>query len=196
VTPPADPLEVLPASFTYAAALEVGVSKHQLRRLLEAGELTRLGRGVYRSASAEPAEEDLIEIALRARDATLCLTSALSRHDLTDLIPRAIDVALPRTRRQPQLTAPVRWHRFADETFALGRDEMVVEPGTTMGLYSPERCIVDAFRLRHLEGPELGIEALRRWLRRRGATPAKLLSFAQAFPPAHSAIAKTLRVLL
>lgn len=191
-----DPLAALPTSFTYADARAAGVSKYRIRRLVEAGELSRLGRGVYRAADADLAEEELIEIALRAPHATLCLTSALSRHDLTDFIPRVIDVALPRTQRQPRVTAPVRWHRFAAETFALGRGEMEVEPDMKIGLYSPERCIVDAFRLRHLEGPELGIEALRRWLPRRGATPATLLRFAEAFPAAHKSIADRLRVLL
>ncbi|NJL56446.1 alkene reductase [bacterium] len=48
-------------------------------------------------------ELDRIEIALRASDATLCLTTALSHHDLTDVIPSEIDVALPRSRRPPRV---------------------------------------------------------------------------------------------
>ena len=43
---------------------------------------------------------DQLEIALRASDATLCLTTALSHHDLTDVIPPEIDLALPRSRRR------------------------------------------------------------------------------------------------
>ena len=41
-----------------------------------------------------------------------------------------------------------------------------VDDGLALGVYSAERSIIDAFRLRHQEGEELAIEALRRWLRR------------------------------
>lgn len=36
--------------------------------------------------------------------------------------------------------------------------------GVCRGLYDAERCILDAFRLRHLEGEEMAFKALRRWL--------------------------------
>jgi len=43
-----------------------------------------------------------------------------------------------------------------------------------IGLYSAERSIIDASRLRHQDGPDLAYEALRGWLRRRDASPAAL----------------------
>jgi len=67
---------------------------------------------------------------------------------------------------------------------------------TTIGLYNPQRCIIDAFRLRHLEGPETAVEALRRWLRRRGSQPATLLAMARAFPKAEPALRAALEILL
>ncbi|MCW2542411.1 MAG: hypothetical protein JWN95_4136 [Frankiales bacterium] len=82
------------------------------------------------------------------------------------------------------------------DTFDIGRDELALTAGTAIGLYTPERCIIDAFRLRHLEGPETAVEALRRWLRRRGAQPATLLSMARAFPKAEPALRSTLEILL
>lgn len=103
---------------------------------------------------------------------------------------------MPRSRRPPSVRAPVRWHRFADGTYALGRRELEVDEGATIGLYGPERCIVDAFRLRHLEGEEPAIEALRRWLRRPGSTPAVLLDLAAHFPKAAPALRDALRILL
>ena len=43
-----------------------------------------------------------------------------------------------------------------------------------IGIYSPERSIVDMFRLRGSEGYELGVEALRSWLNRtKGTTPER-----------------------
>lgn len=194
--PPEPILEPLPASFTYAEARGAGLSDRRLRRLVADGALVRLGRGVYRRSEARPVDEDLVEIARRAPDATLCLTTALARHGLTDEIPTRIDVALPRSRRPPRVRGPVHWHRFAEATYHLGRREVEVDEGATLGLYSPERCIVDAFRLRHLEGEESAVEALRRWLRRSGSTPAILLDLAGHFPKAAPALRDALRILL
>src|SRR5690606_13196895 len=100
---------------------------------------------------------------------------ALAHHDLTDVIPSEIDVALPRSRRPPRVRAPVRWHRFSEHTFDVGRVTIEVDAGLCIGIYSAERSIIDAFRLRHQEGAEMAVEALRRWLKRPGAMPAELL---------------------
>jgi predicted transcriptional regulator of viral defense system len=155
-----------------------------------------IGRGLFRRRDAEPGDIDLQEVALRAPNATLCLTSALARHGLTDEIPSAIDIALPRGQHRPAVTAPVTWHLFDRATFDLGRSEVAVGDGLTIGLYGPERSIVDAVRLRHREGEELGYVALRRWLRRRGSSPAGLLATARHFPQAEPAIRRALEILL
>ena len=191
-----DPIASLPGSLTHADARSAGLSDRALRTLVDRSVLTRLGRGVYRRADAPPADEDLLEIALRAPAATLCLVTGLAHHDQTDQIPDRIDVALPRSQRPPRVSARVRWHRFDETTYAIGRDELIVDEEVRIGLYSPERCIVDAFRLRHQVGEELAIEALRRWLRRNGSVPATLLEMARAFPKAEPSLRAALRVLL
>ena len=119
-------LDALPNAFSYSLAHERGVSDRRLRGLVAEGVLERLGHGLYRKADAPPAELDRIEIALRAPEATLCLTSALSLHDLTDAIPSEIDAALPRSRRPPRVSAPVRWHRFHEDTFFVAQSGLYV----------------------------------------------------------------------
>ena len=65
-----------------------------------------------------------------------------------------------------------------------------------MAIYSAERSIVDTFRLMHQEGSDVAYEALRRWLRRRGNSPAGLLKVADSFPKALPRIRQALEVLL
>lgn len=189
-------LSELPPTFRFSQALSAGLTEWQLRSSQEAGMIERIGRGLYRRADAPPADFDLLEIAARAPRATICLTSALARHDLTDIIPARIDIALPRSHRPHELHLPIAWHRFADHTFELGRDVMELEPGTAIGLYGPERSIIDAYRLRHQEGLELGREALRHWLRRREAAPSRLLQMARHFPLAAGQLRNDLELLL
>jgi predicted transcriptional regulator of viral defense system len=187
----------LPPTFTYQQARAAGLAKRRLYELRDKGALEQVSRGMFhQTALPWSADIDLIEIALRASDATICLASALARHGLTDLIPATIDIAVPRNRWRPIVGAPVTWHAFQEDTFTLGRDTLTLEPGTSIGIYGPQRCIIDAFRLRHREGTDLATGALRRWLRGPGNYPSTLLDLATHFPKSQPALRATLEVLL
>ena len=160
----AELLASLPETFRYSEALD-RISERQFRRLKDNGSIIPLTRGLYRK-SDWLGDEDLIEIAAKAPRATLCLRSALARHELIDDILAEFDIAIPRGSWTPQTSAPVRWRHFDPDTFNVGREALDIEGGRSIGLYSAERSIIDAFRMRHLEGADLANEALKRWLRR------------------------------
>jgi Transcriptional regulator, AbiEi antitoxin len=185
----------LPATFTSAEAEGHGVSRRRLQHLQDTGAVERIGRGLYRRTDKEPADHDLIEIAAKAHRPTLCLLSALARHELTDIIPAVHDVALPRGVWQPVVSAPVHWHKFDADTFDVGRTEMPLDGMYVLGLYDAPRSIIDAFRLQRAVGPEVANEALRRWLRR-GGKPADLMRLTRTFPAARSVLLHSLQVLL
>jgi hypothetical protein len=172
-----------------------GTSKSALYRATRAGQYDRIARGIYRPADAPAADWDWIEAATRRPDATICLTSALALHDLTDAIPTALDIAIPRGSRVPATESAIAWHLFAKESFDLGRSEIAI-PGSDLriGIYSPERCIADAFRLRGDLGYELGRDALREWIRR-GGKPAHLAAMASRIPRAKGPILQALELL-
>jgi len=187
-------LRALPPAFTFAQARQGGLSERNLRELRELGRLETLARGIYLRSGA--ADADLLQVAARTPEATLCLRSALARHELIDDIPFEIDLALPRGKRRPATTAPARWHHFDADTFHLGQGRLNLAGGLSIGLYSPERCIVDAFRLRHLEGTELAHQSLKAWLRTRHAQPAALLRLAKSFPKGEPSLRQALELLL
>jgi hypothetical protein len=186
----------LPATFTYREARALGLSKRALYEMRDAGLIDTLSRGIYRRRNAELGDEELLEISLRAPQATLCLTTALIRHQLSDEIETMPNVALPRGTRAPATRARARWHFFDPETFELGRETLKLDARAQIGLYSAERSIVDAFRLRGREGHDTANEALRRWLTRRGAQPSVLLALAAKFPRALTPLRASLEVLL
>ncbi len=66
----------------------------------------------------------------------------------------------------------------------------------SIGIYTPVRSILDAYRLRHLFGVDQAHEALRRWLRQRDAQPSELLSMAAKFPKAERIVRTSLETLL
>ncbi len=185
----------LPQVFTHAEALASGISDRDMYRMRDEGDVERLARGIY----ARPglgADPDLVEAAIRSSWATLCLTSALALHDLSDDIPSQINVALPRTQRSPKTQAPIRWHRFDDDTFEIGRSSLALTDELAIGLYSPARSIIDAYRLRHLYGIEQAHEALKRWLRGKGNQPTELLLTSKHFPAAEPTLRTALEILL
>jgi predicted transcriptional regulator of viral defense system len=188
-----------PPTIVRRAALdELGLTKHGFYALISAGEWEQIAPGVYlRPGVLDDTTASWVSIACRKPAATICLLTALALHDLTDEIPRASDIALPRGERTLSVGyAPVRWHSFDQATFELGRDRRELVDGIAIGVYSPERTIVDTYRLRHELGSDLATEALKRWLRRRGSKPAELLDVAQAFPKALPGIRSALEILL
>jgi predicted transcriptional regulator of viral defense system len=147
----------LPDTFTFAEARAAGLTPGRLYRLRDQGRIEQVSRGLYHKTDAGwQADIDLVEIATRAPDATICLASALARHGLTDDIPAATDIALPRGTWKPAVGAAVTWHTFAAATFTLGREVLDLGAATQIGLYSAPRTIIDAFGLRHREGDLAG----------------------------------------
>lgn len=187
----------LAPAFTLADARAAGFTKDQVYSLLEQDEIERVGRGVYvRPEALQPAFTTLAAATALREDATLCLTSALVHHDLSDAIPFASDIALPRGTHRPVGLSNVSWRSFDPATFSIGREHTDAGGGAKVAIYSAERSIVDSFRLMHQEGSDVAYRALRRWLRRRGSTPADLLKVASAFPKALPGIRQALDVLL
>ncbi len=188
-------LAELPQVFSHSDAMTAGLSDRALAQLRSKGAIRRLARGIYNKPDFT-ADPDLTEIAFRAPQATLCLTAALARHDLTDDIPPSIDAALPRQHRSPKTTAPVTWHRFDSATFDIGRDSLTLTKDLSIGIYNPARSIIDAYRLRHLYGTDQAHQALKRWLREPSNQPSQLLAMTKHFPTATPIIRTTLQTIL
>lgn len=182
-------------ALTPSTTARAGLSRSALYRAAQAGRWERIARGIYLPADALAADWDQIEAAVRRPDATICLTSALAHYDLTDTIPAALDIAIPRGARTPSSTASIAWHHFDRATFDSGREEITIRGSDQMiGIYSPERSIADAFRLRGEVGYELARDALREWLRR-GGKPGRLIEIASHLPRAKTPVLQALELL-
>jgi len=172
-----------------------GLSASGLRRAAERGEYERIARGIYRASDAAPANWEWIEAVSRNSAATICLTSALAHYDLTDEIPEALEVAIPRGSRLPATEGAISWRSFDAATFEIGRSMIDIEGSDLrVGIYSPERCIADAFRMRAEVGYELGRDALKEWLRR-GGKPTTMIAMAESLPRARRPLVTALEIL-
>jgi len=187
----------LPAAFTRDTARRAGLTHTLLDRLLRDGALDRFGHGLLRQTEqTQDADLDLLEAALRAPEATICLNSALAHAGLTDEIPARWDLAIPRGTHRPSGPPTAAWHQFDPANFDLGRGTLPIAPGITIGLYGAMRSIVDAFNPRTSTDRDLAITALRRWLATPTAQPSQLLALAAHWPNAHATLLPVLQVLL
>lgn len=191
-------IATLPDLLSYNDLAAQGLTRHGLDRLIEAGEFERIAPGLFlRSGLTDDTTAAWIAIAAKRPDATLCLLTSLSLHELTDEIPARSDIAIPRgTQPVTVHHAPIAWHRFDADTFNIGRTDHALPDGSFIGLYSAERTLVDLFRLRHAWGSDLALGALKQWLRGRGNSPGSLLRMVEGFPRARPAIQHALEVLL
>ncbi|MGH3491379.1 MAG: type IV toxin-antitoxin system AbiEi family antitoxin domain-containing protein [Actinopolymorphaceae bacterium] len=180
--PDAERLSALPATFTTGEALQADVHPRDLYRMRDQGDLLELSRGVFRRADAPvPRYPDLLAVAHRAPQAVVCLTSALAVHDLTDQVPAAVHIAVPRTARPPRIDhPPIEVSRFDVDTFELGVELVEAAEGERVRVYSAARTVVDVFRLRARLGESTALIALRRYVAGRDARVGELVEFARA----------------
>lgn len=188
----------LPDLLGYNDLAEHDLTRHVLDKLIESGKFERIAPGTFlRSGLADDTTAAWIAIAAKKPDATLCLLTSLSLHELTDEIPTRSDIAIPRgTQPVTVHNAPIAWHRFDADTFHIGRKKRALPGGVSIGFYSAERTLIDLFRLQHAWGSDLALGALKRWLHGSGNSPGALLTMAESFPRARPTIHHALEVLL
>ena len=150
--------------FTSKESRLIGISPSVLAYYIKTGDLERIARGVYRSASSPfPLDRwtDLAEAAYLIPDSAICLLSALAIYGFTEEIPRqhwiAIRHGTSALRNRRVKIIRLRNMELGKITIRLG--------GMTVSIFDRERTVVDAFRLL---SPEIAIKALKAGLAKRG----------------------------
>lgn len=160
----------LPAFFRTRDAARLGLSHYQLQRMIAAGEIERVGTGLYRFADEEATElETIAMVASAVPHAIVCLLSALRVHDIGTQSPRQVWIAIDRKARKPmRLPAKTRIVRFSGQMLTYGVTTLPIQ-GVTVRLTTPARTVVDCFRYRNKIGLDVAMEALRDAVRSRKA---------------------------
>lgn len=175
-----DVLRGLGPVFRSSQAVAAGVTWRDLYALRDAGELIELSRGVFQLGDVGFDRVGYLAVSARVPDGMICLDSALEYWDLTDQIPPLVHVAVPAGAHRPTIDyPPTQVHVFKADTFALGRIEIVGGAGDRFWITDRERTVVDVFRLRHLVGSDVALEALATYWRRRGRNIPRVIELAK-----------------
>lgn len=146
-----------------------GIARPQISRLVAAGHLKRVARGLYALPDYQPSEHGLLaSVAQRVPKAVFCLLTALRFHELTTQAPFEVWIAIGNKEHPPRMDfPPLRVLRFSALALTSGVEIHMVE-GVQARLTSVARTVADCFKFRNKIGLDVALEALRdSWRERR-----------------------------
>ena len=142
------------------------LAEHQLptvvlSRLVAAGKLERVARGVYSLPGRRLSEHrSLAEVALRVPRGVVCLLSALRVHGIGTQAPFEVWLAIPHRMPVPRLDQPtVRAVRMSGPALTEGIDRMLVD-GVEVPVFNAAKTVADCFKYRNKIGLDVALEAL------------------------------------
>lgn len=139
-----------------------GLPTIALTRLVQAGKLERVARGLYGLPGAAISEHrSLAEVSARVPKGVVCLLSALRVHEIGTQAPFEVWIAIPQHMVSPRLDQPaIRVVRMSEAALTDGVDRLNID-GIDVPVFNAARTVVDCFRFRNKIGLDVALEALR-----------------------------------
>jgi len=159
---------------------DAGISRSNIRRLVESGKVLRISRGLYRLPMVAVSENiSLAEVSKLVPRGVFCLFTALVFHKFTVQIAPYVCIALEGTARKPKIPmVKIRVYRFSGEVFRAGMEEHIVD-GVRIRVYSAAKTVADCFKMRNKIGLDVALEALREALRTKKASSEEIHKMAK-----------------
>lgn len=166
---------------SFSEILQAGFHKPALKELVEAGEIEKLDRGLYKLVKGpSPAQPDFVAVSLKAPKAVICLISALAFHEATDEIPKQIDLAIPRGAHANRIHhPPVHYYRFAEDAWKTGIEEHKTAGRHSIRVYTLAKTVADCFKFRNKIGADVAREALRVAVKEKKVKPQEIMKYAK-----------------
>ena len=133
-----------------------------LSRLVAAGKLERVARGVYGLPGLAINEHrSLAEVALRVPRGVVCLLSALRVHGIGTQAPFEVWLAIEHRASVPRLDQPkIRPVRMSGASFTEGIEHRLID-GVNVPVFNAAKSVADCFKYRNKIGLDVALEALR-----------------------------------
>lgn len=158
-----------PQGVTAREIAAAGIHRQALTRLVEAGQLERVVRGLYRLPERPFTEHHGLVLASAAvPQGAICLLSALQFHGIGTQLPADVWIAIDRRAHRPSLRyPPLRVVRYTGAALTEGVQSHRIE-GQTVRVYNIAKTVADCFKYRNKIGIDVALEALREaWRARR-----------------------------
>ena len=156
-----------------------GIHRQVLTRLVGAGELERVARGLYRLPERPLTEHHgLAIVGAAVPQGVICLVSALRYHGIGTQLPSQVWIAIVGGEKRPSLKHPplrVVGGAGASLTEGIGTHRM---EGRAVRIYGVAKTLADCFKYRNKIGLDVALEALRESWRGRRFTMDELDHYA------------------
>ena len=156
-----------------------GIHRQVLSRLVAAGEVERIARGIYRLSEYPITEHHGLAVASTAvPHGVVCLLSALQFHGIGMQLPSEVWIAIDRRARRPALKyPPLHIVRYSGKALTDGIETHQLE-GQPVRVYNVAKTLADCFKYRNKIGLDVALEALREAWRARRFKMAELDRYA------------------
>lgn len=159
--------------------VDSGVTRSALSRMVAAGQLMRVARGLYALPNYQSGEHGaLVTVARRAPGVLFCLLTALRIHNLTTQAPFEVWIAIGNKAHPPRLEyPPLRTLRFSNMALTEGVETHKID-GVAIRVTNVAKTVADCFKFRNKIGLDVALEALREARRAKKATADDLWRYA------------------
>lgn len=156
-----------------------GLPRAYLGRLVAAGKLQRVARGLYvRPDAATSEHHTLVEVAKLVPKGVVSLLSALAFHGIGTQAPFQVWLTIGPDDRHPSVgSVDLRVVRSSGEALSAGIETHEIE-GVPVRVYSAAKTVADCFKFRNKIGMDVALEALRDYLGGNWGTVDELTRFA------------------
>jgi Predicted transcriptional regulator len=164
----------------FSGILKAGFHPDSLAVLEKNGKIEKISRGLYRFTDYVPGSHpDLVTASLQAPRGVICLLSALAFHEVTNEIPKYVDIAIPcQTHANRIKYPPVRFYRFAPQAWEAGIGEHKID-GHIIRVYSLAKTIADCFKFRNKIGINVARDALKAAITEKNISPKEIMRYAK-----------------
>ena len=151
---------------TAAEVTKAGISRGNLKYMVDTGMLERTGRGVYQLAGSW--EDEMYILQSRYKRGIFSGATALYLFDLTDRTPAKFQMTFPYNYNISTVKGEnVKCNRVIMEFYDLGVVEVKTPAGNRVRAYSMERTLCDILRKHNKTDIQIIIEAFKTYVRRK-----------------------------
>ena len=144
---------------------EAGIHTRKVKEALEKEFLLKIKPGLYKLRNYRRDEyESFVDIHMANDRAVICLSSALSYHELTTFNPSKITVAVPNNTDRFELDYPPMDVFFYRENIYQAGIKEVDRSYGSFKVYNKPKTVCDMFHYRNKVGEDLAFEGLRNYL--------------------------------
>ena len=164
----------------FSVIIRAGFHPDSLVALEKEKRVEKIARGLYRLTNYTfDSHPDLITAYLQAPRGVICLLSALAFHEVTNEIPRYVDIAIPQGSHANKITyPPVRFYRFSPKAWGEGIETREIG-GHKVRIYALAKTVADCFKFRNKIGMDVAREALKTAITEKGIKPGEIMRYAK-----------------